>query len=224
MTITLRVERFDPQRDKEPSLIEYQVPVYVQTTVLQSLKYIYENLDPSLAFRNGCRYDRCGLCAVTVNNKPKMACFTEVSEGMTIAPLRKLPLIRDLVIDRAAFYELLSELKLFIPEKPDNTKSTAVVMSEPLRKLMVCTDCLACQSLCPEYKSDKGAFPGPYAMVQLAKLHLDPRNRIDRREQAIALGIERCGHCLQCRCLHGIDFQRHVIQVLNPRIASPNTK
>ncbi|MGE5576917.1 MAG: 2Fe-2S iron-sulfur cluster-binding protein [Syntrophothermus sp.] len=59
----------------------FQIPFAEGDTVLTALLYIYENLDSTLAFRHGCRAGRCGLCAVEVNGKPRLACKTPVGRS-----------------------------------------------------------------------------------------------------------------------------------------------
>jgi succinate dehydrogenase/fumarate reductase-like Fe-S protein len=68
-------------------------------SVLGVLSYIYENLDPSLAFYFSCRGRKCGGCTMLVNSKAVLACDVLASENMTIEPLPKRKIIRDLVVE-----------------------------------------------------------------------------------------------------------------------------
>jgi succinate dehydrogenase/fumarate reductase iron-sulfur protein len=215
MDISISVKRYTPEKDEDPKWIGYTVPIGDRTTVLESLMYIYEHLDPTLAFRFGCRYDTCGLCAVEANGKPRMACLTKAKEGMKIGPLARLPLVRDLVIDRTAFFNELHELKLFIPDQKNLSEHPPLNEPEMRRRLLLCVECLACNATCPEYKFKTNSFPGPYALVKLAQMHLDTRNVIDRQAQAKNLGIDKCAQCTQCYCIHGINIRRDVIKVLS---------
>ncbi|MEM2615811.1 MAG: 2Fe-2S iron-sulfur cluster-binding protein, partial [Thermoplasmatales archaeon] len=54
-TVTFRVRRFDPEKDKAPRYEEYKVPVQKGMTVLDGILYIKENLDHSLSARYSCR-------------------------------------------------------------------------------------------------------------------------------------------------------------------------
>ena len=45
---TLRVYRYNPDRDQKPYYREYEVPVDKAQTLLDALFYIQENLDPTL--------------------------------------------------------------------------------------------------------------------------------------------------------------------------------
>lgn len=214
MSIHISIKRYDPEKGGGPVWVEYEVPAHERTTVLEALMNIYENQDPSLAFRFGCRFDKCGLCAVEVNGKPGMACYTDVKEGMKIGPLAGMPVVRDLVIDRAAFFQALRELDLYIPEQGERSEPQVMQQSEAHKKLLSCVECLACNATCPGYDFEKNPLLGPFVFVKLAQLHLDPRNEIDRRKQARDLGLGGCGGCRKCYCIHGINIRKHAVEVL----------
>jgi succinate dehydrogenase/fumarate reductase iron-sulfur protein len=214
MSIRISVSRYNPETDAGPRWVDYEVEAGARTTVLEALMRIYEDTDPTLAFRFGCRFDKCGLCAVEVNGRPRMACFTDVKGGMRIGPLRGMPVLRDLAIDRAAFFDALRELELYIPEQGDLSEPQVIRQTEAHKRLLSCVECLACNATCPGYDFEKNPLAGPYVFVKLAQLHLDPRNRIDRREQARRLGVQACAACRACACIHGIDIRRQALDLL----------
>ena len=74
-------------------------------TVLEALRYIYENYEP-VAFRYNCKPGMCGLCGVTPNGKRVLACevYVEPRES-TIEPLRRFPIIRGLVVNIVIYAE-----------------------------------------------------------------------------------------------------------------------
>jgi succinate dehydrogenase/fumarate reductase iron-sulfur protein len=214
MSARISIRRFDPETDAEPSWVDYTVPSDEHTSVLEALTYVYENIEPTLAFRSGCRFDSCGLCAVELNGRPRMACFTKLKNGMRIAPLARMPVLRDLVIDRARFFEGLRELQLFIPEQGDIHEPQVLKPAGQHARLAGCVECLACNATCSGYDFDSNPLAGPYVLVKLAQLQLDPRNTIDRRKQAQDLGGGKCADCGGCHCIHGIDIRRDVLEVL----------
>jgi len=215
MNIEFSIKRFDPENGSEPKWVDYTVPADDRTTVLEALMYIYENIDPTLAFRFGCRFTVCGLCAVEVDGRPRMGCHAELKKGMKIAPLAGMPVVRDLVIDRTAFFEGLRELEIFIPEQESTAEPRILKESETHMSLVGCLECLACNATCPDYDFAENPLAGPYVFVKLAQLHLDPRNAIDRRRQAQQLGVDKCATCGKCHCIHGINIQRDAIGVLS---------
>jgi succinate dehydrogenase/fumarate reductase iron-sulfur protein len=214
MNKRISIRRYDPETDAEPRWVDYAVPSGERTTVLEALAYVYENIDPTLAFRSGCRFDSCGLCAVELNGRPRMACSSGLEDGMKVAPLARMPVLRDLVIDRARFFEGLRELQIFIPEQRGTEEPQALRVPDPHTRLAGCVECLACNSTCSSYDFDGNPLAGPYLLVKLAQLHLDPRNTLDRQRQAQELGVGECTDCRGCHCIHGIDIRRDVLGVL----------
>jgi len=95
----LEVFRYNPEIDKFPVFQQITIPFHEHNTVLDALRYIYEHVDSSLAFRESCRAGLCGLCAVRVNGKVCLACSTYMCKTMTIEPVPKWKIIRDLVVD-----------------------------------------------------------------------------------------------------------------------------
>jgi NAD-dependent dihydropyrimidine dehydrogenase PreA subunit len=96
----IRVCRFDPEKDSGPRYETHRVPL--GGFVLDALKYIYEQYDASLSFRFGCTgptYERCGACAVEVNGESALSCKKILEQGMTVAPHRKIEVLKDLVVD-----------------------------------------------------------------------------------------------------------------------------
>ncbi len=107
-TDTLAVEVW---RGREEGRFQrFDVPARENQTVLDVVTYIQRHLDPGLAYRFACRVGVCGSCAMTVNGRPRWTCRTHVSRvakagKLSIAPLRSLPIIRDLVADLAPFFD-----------------------------------------------------------------------------------------------------------------------
>ncbi len=99
LTVTVRVargaageaERFD----------SFEVPFEDGASVLDALVWIRAHVDCSLAFRYSCiNANACKECMVRVDGKVNYACTTRLYGGvMTIEPLAKKALIRDLVTD-----------------------------------------------------------------------------------------------------------------------------
>lgn len=99
--IKVRVSRYDPKVEKGPHYQAYEVPFEPRMTVMDVLDYIYENLDPTIAYHShtSCHRRVCTRCNVTVNNKPGLSCHTEVVGDVTLDPLPRFKVIRDLVVE-----------------------------------------------------------------------------------------------------------------------------
>ena len=98
-TVTLRVRRggaSDAARYQE-----YQVPYEEGMSVLDALRWIRAHLDSSLAIRYSCiNANACKTCMALVNGEVEYTCIARLTpEVMTVEPLPKRPLIRDLITD-----------------------------------------------------------------------------------------------------------------------------
>jgi len=102
--IKLRIFRFNPEKDRVPYFDTFEIPVEGPTSVLSLLKYVYEELDPTLAFPGGehmCYKGVCGACVAIVNGKVEKTCMRLAYPGeeIIVEPLRGQPIVRDLVTD-----------------------------------------------------------------------------------------------------------------------------
>ena len=95
----VKVFRFDPAVDKEPRYETFDGISYADRTVLEVIETIYEEYDPSLAFRQGCTNGTCAGCAIVVNGEPVLACQKLAEREMVIEPHPKFQIIKDLVVD-----------------------------------------------------------------------------------------------------------------------------
>lgn len=97
----VKIRRFDPTVDKEPYYQTYEVPPigWYNIKILDTLRYIYENLDPGLSFFDVCGQELCGGCIMMVNGKAVLACEAFSQSEMLLEPVPKFPLIKDLVVN-----------------------------------------------------------------------------------------------------------------------------
>ncbi len=101
MNAKVTIYRFNPAQDKEPHYDTFSVPPegWKDLTVLETIRYIYENLDGGLAFRQSCRSQIiCGACIVRLNGKTVLACEVMSTKEMLIEPAAKYPVIKDLAV------------------------------------------------------------------------------------------------------------------------------
>jgi len=96
----VNILRSQPGKRSESTPEIYQVPIEGKTSVLNALDYIFEELDPSLGYYSSCRIGKCMGCQVVVNGKVCFACTTLIQGDITVEPLKKFKVIKDLVLDR----------------------------------------------------------------------------------------------------------------------------
>jgi len=88
----------------EPPRIEsFEVGFDEGQSVLDGLRTLRTQVDPSLAFRFSCiNANACKECMMLIDGKVDYACTVRLKEGVTaLAPLPKKALIRDLVTEIA---------------------------------------------------------------------------------------------------------------------------
>ena len=75
----LRVYRVGGERDNG-HFDEFDVPIEGCTTLLDALRWIQLNRDPSLSLRHSCLHASCGTCGVRVNGREELACVSSLAE------------------------------------------------------------------------------------------------------------------------------------------------
>ena len=100
--VFLKIFRYDPTADRAPTFKSYQVPWRDGLLLLGALKYVRDNFDETLAFRDyccGCSW--CMSCIMMVNGKGMQTCSRPLKPGESILvePMRGFPVIKDLAVD-----------------------------------------------------------------------------------------------------------------------------
>lgn len=100
--IQLKIFRYDPAVDHAPKYMTYEVPWSEGLLLLQAIKYVRDNLDETLAFRDyccGCGW--CASCIMMVDGSGRRTCSRPLKEGesLLVEPMRGFPVIKDLVVD-----------------------------------------------------------------------------------------------------------------------------
>ncbi len=95
----LHVRRGSPGEDTRYD--DFEVPYEDGMSVLDALRWIRTNLDSSLAIRYSCiNANACKTCMALVNREVEYTCIAKLAPGViTVEPLQKRPLVRDLVTD-----------------------------------------------------------------------------------------------------------------------------
>ena len=197
--ITLRVARYRPEQEAEPTVQEYVVPLRKELSVLDGLNYVKDRLDGSLSFRWSCRMGICGSCGMTVNGEPKLTCgtfLTDYAPGpVRVEPMRNFPVVRDLVVDIGDFMEKLPKVSPWIIRDEEKSLDEGAYLQTPeeldeYKQFSMCINCMLCYAACPVYGLDP-EFMGPAAIALAERYDLDSRDH-GARERLDVL-IEREG-------------------------------
>jgi fumarate reductase (CoM/CoB) subunit B len=221
--LTVRVRRFDGTAE----LQEFQVPYRKWMRVLDALNWIADNAASDLAYRWFCGSKMCGTCAVRMNGREVLACWEAVEPEMTLEPLRNLPVVRDLVVDRAPFERKVAELEPWIERSapyPGFPEPLSHKDMKDASKALDCIGCMCCYSACPVIGlGDLTDFAGPAPLVQLGQTALDPRNNDVKVAWSLArTGIFHCVSCYKCEevCPAAIPIVSQVIEPLKAKAAA----
>ena len=110
-----------------------------------------------------CLQGVCGACAMVINNIPALACETFLKDlkgnEITIQPLRKFPVIHDLLVDRSSIQDNLKATNMFIGEykTPKDTDFEHQYLAAK------CLKCGLCLEVCPNYVNGKTFFGAAFA-------------------------------------------------------------
>ncbi|RBP05068.1 fumarate reductase iron-sulfur subunit [Roseiarcus fermentans] len=183
-TVQLKVLRYRPGQDAEPSYGTFEVPYTDDMSVLQALQTIKDELDSSLSFRWSCRMAVCGSCGMMINGTPKLACNTflrNLPKGpVTVEPLNNFPIERDLVVSVGDFVKKIESIYPYIIPKTPKTVEEGPYLQTPAQMAAYesfsdCINCMLCYAACPQF-GENPAFIGPGAMALLQRYNGDSRD------------------------------------------------
>ncbi len=226
-TATFHVSRGNAEDGS--TLVEYKVPVEEGMVVLDALHQIQGYQEPELAVRWNCKAAKCGSCSGEVNGKPSLMCKTrlddlDLSEPITVQPLKTFPVIKDLVTDVSWNYEVNKRIQGFTPINEDSESwiyyQEDVDRSQEFRK---CIECFLCQDVCHVLRThdQKPKFYGPRFMVRIASLEMHPIDNADRipmlKEDA-GVGMCNITKCCTEVCPEEIKITDNAIIPLKERV------
>jgi fumarate reductase iron-sulfur subunit len=223
-TVSIRVQRYNPETDSEPRYQTYEVPYKEDWVLLDAINYIKDNLDASLSYRWSCRMGICGSCGMNVNGYPRLTCSTHLRDfrgGMTVQPLANFPVIRDLIIDIDDFMAKLKSVKPWIVRELEQPLGAGEFLQsnnqiDNYRQFSQCINCMLCYAACPVYGMEN-EFLGPAAIALARRYNNDSRDQgsEDRvRVLAASEGIWECSFVGECSaaCPKGVDPAKAIQQ------------
>jgi succinate dehydrogenase / fumarate reductase iron-sulfur subunit len=227
-TATFRVWRGDAQGGEFRS---YPTHVSEGMVVLDAVHQIQAEQAHDLAVRWNCKAGKCGSCSAEVNGNPRLMCMTrlnqlDLSQPVTIEPMRAFPLIRDLVTDVSWNFQAKKRIRKFTPRSPDSADGTwrmAQVDVERVQEFRKCIECFLCQDVCHVLRDHRmfDSFVGPRHLVYAAALEMNPLDVNDRtRSLRDEHGIGYCNitKCCTKVCPEGITITDNAIIPLKERV------
>jgi succinate dehydrogenase / fumarate reductase iron-sulfur subunit len=193
----------------------FRIPWKPQHNVISALMEIRTNpvtiegkRVPAPAYESSCLEEVCGSCAMLVNGKPRMACTAlvdQLTQPVTLEPMAKFAVQRDLIVDRGRMFEALKRVKAWIPIDGTYDLGPGPRMSPELQQVRYsldrCITCGLCLEVCPQVNQG-GGFIGAAIVGQALLMNLHPTGAMNKDERLEALmgpdGIADCGNAQNC--------------------------
>lgn len=166
-----------------------------------------------VVWEQGCVQGSCGVCAMLINGMPKQACTTRLcavqkqtgSRCITLAPLTKFPLLRDLVVDKTKISSLLQQVEAWVEVErlQEASRPEKIAPAQQIRRqtLASCMVCGCCMEACPQYHAHT-AFMGPAVLAQVHLRVSDPAEKHLRAERLRKVmgeeGVISCSQVQNC--------------------------
>ncbi len=171
-----------------------------------------------VAFEANCLEEVCGACTMLVNGRVRQGCSAlaqNMPQSITIEPMSKFPLVRDLWVDRSVMFGHLKKAKAWIPIDGTYSLGPGPRIRPEVQELAYlfsrCMTCGCCLEACPQVNSHS-RFMGPAVVGQVFLMGQHPTGAMHQDERLEALmgvgGISDCGNAQNCDkvCPKGIPL------------------
>src|SRR5271154_7080795 len=161
-----------------------------------------------ITYDSNCLEEICGSCAMLVNGKARMACSAlvdKLEQPITLAPLTKFPVVRDLSVDRQFMFESLKRVKAWIPIDGTYDLGAGPKQNPEVQQkgypLSNCITCGSCLEVCPQV-NEHNEFMGAAIFSQVRLFNMHPTGKMHAAERLKASmghgGIEDCANAQNC--------------------------
>ena len=224
MQVTLKIFRFNPEKDKKPHYETYTLDAEPTDRVLDLLEHVKGYKDGSLTFRRSCAHGVCGSDAMRINGRNRLACKVLVQDlgtnKITVEPLLGLKVLKDLFVDMEPFFEhYRSVMPYFVNNDPTpvGERLQSIEARERFDDTTKCILCAACTTSCPSFwANDK--YVGPAAIVNAHRFIFDSRDQAGAERLQILnsqFGVYRCHTIFNCTeaCPRDIEVTKAIGEV-----------
>jgi len=216
-TIRIKIRRQDGP-DKPHRWEEFDVPYRPQMNIISCLQWIAAHPVTTdgkqttvPVWESACLEEVCGACTMIINGKVRQSCSALVDrlqngdEPITLEPMSKFPIVRDLWVDRSRLFNDLKRVQAWVPIDGTYDLGAGPRMSaeeqEAAYPISRCISCCCCMEACPQFNEDTG-FVGAATIAQVRLFNTHPTGKALQRERLAALmgdgGIQECGYAQNC--------------------------
>jgi succinate dehydrogenase / fumarate reductase iron-sulfur subunit len=188
-SIVLRIRRQD-RPDSPPRWEEFSVPRRPNANIISCLQYIAAHPVTTdgkettpVVYDSGCLEEVCGACTMVINGKVRQACsalvdkISEPGTPITLEPMSKFPMVRDLFVDRQRLFDDLKRAKCWVPIDGTYDLGAGPPISQALQEerypLSRCISCGCCLEACPQY-TPANQFVGAAIFTQVKLFNIHP--------------------------------------------------
>lgn len=223
MLVTMKIFRFNPEKDKKPHYDVFKLEAEPTERVLDLLERVKGLEDGTLTFRRSCAHGVCGSDAMRINGMNRLACKTlvqDVGNKITVEPLLGLNVEKDLLVDMEPFFEnYRSVMPYFVNNDPPPQKERLQSPEERERfdDTTKCILCAACTTSCPSFWVNE-KYVGPSAIVNAHRFIFDTRDQAAKERLEILadqFGVYRCRTIFNCTlaCPRDIEITKAIGEV-----------
>lgn len=216
-TFILRIFRGLPGEQYWEEFELERLPYYNITSALMDVQKCplnrkKEKVTP-VCWEQGCLEEVCGSCSMLINGRPRQGCTALIdplieasgSSTITLAPMTKFPLIKDLVVNRDSMFENLIKVHAWIDADDSFDRGYGPKISPKIQETMyvlsTCMTCGCCTEACPQVNvHSKFIGPAPISQVRLFNSHPVGKLQADERLHPLMQegGISDCGNAQNC--------------------------
>ena len=214
-TIRFRIKRQD-RPDAETYWQEFAIPAKPGHNVISALMVIRaepvtaagERVEPVM-WESNCMEEVCGACTMLVNGQVRQACSALVDgleQPITLEPMTKFPVVRDLMVDRSAMFDALRRVRAWIDIDGSwdiHVGSPRISPKEWEMNYIIsrCMTCGCCMEACPQYGPGLD-FIGPAPIAQVRLMNGHPTGSYYAAERLHTImgdgGLSDCGNAQNC--------------------------
>lgn len=217
--VILRIRRQDSP-EKPSRWEEFSVPYRPQMNIISCLQWIAahptttdgKSTTPPV-WDSNCLEEVCGACTMLINGHVRQACsalverISDDGSPITLEPMSKFSLVRDLFVDRSRLFNDLKRIKAWVPIDGTYDLGPGPAVPQKLAEerypLSRCISCGCCLEACPQY-TPVNKFVGAAIINQVRLFNDHPtgaalkEDRLDTMmEEGGVADCSKAGNCVR---------------------------
>jgi succinate dehydrogenase / fumarate reductase iron-sulfur subunit len=213
-TQVLRIKRQESP-NSEPYFEEFEIPFLGNHNIISMLMEIRRNpvtrqgkrVAP-VVFDANCLEEVCGSCTMVINGRVRQGCSQladDLNGPVTVEPMSKFPVIRDLWVDRSKMFDALKKAHAWVPIDGTYDLGPGPRIAPSVQEFAYlfsrCMTCGCCLEACPQV-NPHSKFMGAAVIGQVFLMSQHPTAQMNLDERLDAMmsegGVADCGNAQNC--------------------------